>query len=126
MTALSRAEPRYYGFGKNTPAKRTGRASHYCDERQPVTSAFGGPGGFTLGTVSGIQTFLDASLPEFGKVALSVSSLFRALAHMRQQLPLAQTDVQRRHFHQLIVLDIGHGLFQGHRHDGRQTHRLIL
>lgn len=57
---------------------------------------------------------------------LGVGSLLRALAHMGQQLALAQADVQRRHFHQLIVLDIGHRLLERHRHDGRQAHRFIL
>ena len=58
--------------------------------------------------------------------ALGVSRLFRALAQMGQQRALAQADVQRRDFDQLVVLDIGHRLLQGHGHDRRQLDGFVL
>ena len=47
-------------------------------------------------------------------------------AVVRRERLLAQADRLRRHFDQLVVLDIGDRLFERHRHDRRQAHRLVL
>src|SRR5581483_9580390 len=48
------------------------------------------------------------------------------LSQMRQQFALAQADGFGRHLDKLIVFDIGDGLLQRHRHDGREPDRLVL
>jgi serine O-acetyltransferase len=63
--------------------------------------------------------------------AMSMDHLFGgrrapgALALMRVEEALAQPDRVRRHLDQLVVVDIGDGLFQRHLHRRRQAHRLV-
>ena len=45
---------------------------------------------------------------------------------MRQKFALAQAYRLRRHFDELVVFDIGDGLFERQRHDRRELQRFVF
>src|SRR5271169_3395699 len=70
--------------------------------------------------------WIDASEEYPLSRALGGLGALGALAVVGVEAALAQADRLRRHFDELVVLDIGQRLLKRHLHRRSETHRLIL